>query len=391
MDYIYLDNDASTRVDDEVVEAMIPFFTKDYGMASSDFGHTYGVKCRRAIEEARAIIAEKINAEPEEVLFTSGVAESNNTAIRGMGMGKNGNMVTSTIEQKTVLNVMKFLEDHKRVKRAVVGVDNEGFVDFEELERVITKDTRVVSIQHANHEIGTIQDIARIGRLCSEKGIPFHTDASHSFLKTDIDVERMNIDLMTISAHNIYGPKGVGALYVRKGIEITPLLIGGGEQRGLRSGLEDVPAIVGFAKAVEIYNEKDNAKMRVLRDYLIDGLLGIEDTHLNGPKGKKRLCNNANITFKYVEGESILLHLDMRGIAVTTGSACFSRELTPSHVIHAIGGSHADAHGSVRFSLSKYNNRQEMDYTVKNVREVVEKLREISPVGGGKTKRGTKD
>ncbi len=376
-----MDNDASTPVRKEVLDAMLPFLTKDYGMASSEFGHAYGVNCRRAIEESRAAIAGEINAEPAEIVFTSGMAESNNLAIRGAVSFEKGDMVTSPIEQNTVLKVMKFLEGHKKVKRTVVGVDNEGFVDSGELEKAVDKNTRIVSIQHANQEMGTIQDIKKIGKLCKDKDALFHTDASHSFLKVPIDVKKMGIDLMTLTAHNVYGPKGVGALYIKEGVDIEPLLYGGGEQKGMRPGLENVPGIVGFAKAVEVYDKKGTAKMALLRDYLIEGLLKIGDTHLNGPKGNKRLCNNANVTFKYVEGESILLHLDMRGIAVTTGSACFSRELSPSHVITAIGGSHADAHGSVRFSLGKDSTKKQMDYVTRNVEEIVLKLREISSVG----------
>jgi len=380
VDYVYLDNDASTRVDPDVVKAMFPFFDRDYGMASSEFGHSFGVNGRKAINNARETIARKINAKPEEILFTSGVAESNNTAIRGVVSSKKGDIVTSAIEQNTVLNVARFVAEYKGVKHLVIGVDKQGFVNLSEMEKAISSNTSIASIQHANQEIGTIQDIARIGKLCRDKGVLFHTDASHSFLKLPIDVQKMNIDLMTLSAHNIYGPKGVGALYVRKGVEITPLLYGGGEQGGIRPGLEDVPSIVGFGKAIEIYNERDNARMRELRDYLISKLLKTKDTSLNGPTGDRRLCNNVNVTFKYVEGESILLHLDMRGIAVTTGSACFSRDLTPSHVIIALGMTHADAHGSVRFSLSRYNNKEQMDYVAKNAAEVVGKLREISPI-----------
>jgi len=382
VDYIYLDNDASTRVDDAVVKAMLPFLSTDYGMASSEFGHSYGVAGRKAIEVARGIIAKKVNASPEEIFFTSGVAESNNTALRGAVSAKKGDMVTSAIEQNTVLNTVKALAEENGVKMTLVPVDKEGFVDLKKLEDSINGNTSVVSVQHANQEIGTIQDIAKIGKMCRDKGVLFHTDASHSFLKVPIDVQKMNIDLMTLSAHNIYGPKGIGALYIRKGVEITPLIYGGGEQRGIRPGLEDVPSIVGFGKAVEAYDEKSNKGIAAVRDYLIDGLLKVKDSKLNGPRGEKRACNNVNVTFKYVEGESILLHLDMRGIAVTTGSACFSRDLTPSHVVIALGLTHGDAHGSVRFSLSKYNTKAQMDYVVKNVKEVVEKLRELSPITG---------
>ena len=380
MDYIYLDNDASTRVDDAVVKAMLPFFSKDYGMASSEFGHSPGVSGRKAIEKARAIIAARINANPDEVYFTSGVAESNNMAVRGAISAKKGDVVTSPIEQNTILNTMKALAEEKGVKMNVIGVDKEGFVDLGKLQSSLNSGRAIVSIQHANQEIGTIQDIARIGKICRDKGVLFHTDASHSFLKLPIDVQKMNIDMMTLSAHNIYGPKGVGALYIRKGVEIAPLIYGGGEQKGVRPGLEDVPSIVGFGKAVETYDEGDNKKIAALRDYLIGSLVKIKDSKLNGPRGDKRLCSNVNVTFKYVEGESVLLHLDMRGIAVTTGSACFSRDLTPSHVIIALGMSHGDAHGSVRFSLSKYNTKDQMDYVAKNAAEVVEKLREISPI-----------
>jgi len=380
VDYVYLDNDASTRVDESVVKAMLPFFSNDYGMASSEFGHSPGVAGRKAIEAAREDIAKKINASPDEIYFTSGVAESNNLALRGAVSAKKGDIITSSIEQNTVLNTAKALAEEKGIGNIVVGVDKEGFIDLGNLEKKINKNTSLVSIQHANQEIGTIQDIAKIGKLCRDNGVLFHTDASHSFLKMPIDVEKMNVDLMTLSAHNIYGPKGAAALYIRKGVNTAPLFYGGGEQKGMRPGLEDVPSIVGFGKAVEVYDEKNNKKVAVLRDALIEKLLKIRDASLNGPTGDKRLCNNVNVTFKYVEGESILLHLDMRSIAVTTGSACFSRDLTPSHVIIALGRSHADAHGSVRFSISKYNTKEQMGYVAKNVKEVVEKLREISPI-----------
>jgi cysteine desulfurase len=378
VDYIYLDNDSATRLDDRVVKAMLPRFSESYGAASSEFGHRFGVESRKGVEAARAIIAEKIGASPGEILFTSGVAESNNLALRGAVSPKKG-MLTSAIEQNTVLNTAKSLAEDRGISLKISPVDQEGFIDFRALEKSLDENIGMVSIQHANQEIGTVQDIAKIGKLCRERGVLFHCDASHSFLKTGIDVERMNVDLMTLSAHNIYGPKGAAALYVRKGVEINPLFYGGGEQKGLRPGLEDVPSIVGFGKAVGVYDEKDNKRMAGLRDYLIASLVKIKDTELNGPR-EKRLCNNVNISFKYIEGESILLHLDMRGIAVTTGSACFSQDLMPSHVISAIGRSHADAHGSVRFSLSKYNTKGQMDYVTENVREVVEKLREISPL-----------
>lgn len=263
-----------------------------------------------------------------------------------------------------------------------LNVNEEGFVDIEELKNEISQETLLVSIQHVNQEIGTIQDIEAIGKICVKKGALFHVDAVQSFTKLPIDVKKMKVDLLSISAHKIGGPKGIGALYLRKGVNLTPLIEGGYNEFGLRSGTENIPGAVGFAKAVEIVNGSQVRHMEKLRDSLIEGLLEIPESRLNGPKGEKRACNNVNVTFKYVEGESMLLHLDIRGIIVTTGSACFSQTLEPSHVILALGLKHEDAHGSIRFSLSRYNTEEEIRYTVENVREVVEKLREISPFRG---------
>ena len=376
-------------VDPEVVKAMEEYELKEYGVASSDFGNTFGVNARKAIEGARTTIAKKISAEPTEVIFTSGATESNNLAIFGAVSAAGGcsHIITSKIEHQSVLNVFKYLEKKRGCKVTYVDVDDEGFVDLDQLEKSITEKTSLVSIAHANHEIGTIQDIAAIGGICRKKGAMFHTDASQSFLRSHIDVKKMNIDLLTISAHLIHGPKGIGALYVRDGITIDPIMYGGFQEKGLRPGTESIPLIAGFGKAVELVDENQNKKMAELRNKLIDELLRIPDTRLNGPMGDKRLCNNVNITFKYIEGESLLLHLDMRGIAVTTGSACFSRELMPSHVIIALGLTHGDAHGSMRLSLSRYTTKEEIDYTTQQIKEVVEKLREISPlteIKGGK-------
>jgi cysteine desulfurase len=379
---IYLDNATTTALDPEVLEAMKPYFSEWYGTPTHEYGHSFGLKARETLEKSREVIARSIGAEPGEVIFTSGGTESNNLAIKGVALASKdkSNIITSKIEHSSVLNVVRSL-GKAGFKTSYIGVDGEGFVDLEQLEKEINEETLLVSIQHANQEIGTIQNIEEIGSVCREKDVLFHVDAVQSFTKVSIDVKKMNIDLLSISAHKIHGPKGVGALYVREGVKLKPLIEGEYHEFGLRSGAENIPGIVGFAKAVEIADESQIEHMRRLRDYLIDGLLEIGDSRLNGPRGDRRLCNNVNITFKYVEGESVLLHLDMRGIIVTTGSACFSQTLQPSHVILALGLKHEDAHGSVRFSLSKYNTIEEMDYTIKNVKEVVEELRAISPVG----------
>lgn len=377
-----MDNATSTVLDPEVLEAMKPYFFEWYDSPTHEYGHTFGLKAREALEESREVVARSLNAEPEEIIFTSGGAESNNLAIKGLALAKGDkrHLITSKIEHTSVLNVVKSLE-RTGFRASYLNVDGEGFVDLEELKDELSTDTLLVSIQHANQEIGTIQKLKEIGEICKEKGALFHVDAVQSFTKVKIDVKELNIDLLSISTHKIHGPKGIGALYVRKGVKLKPLIEGGYHEFGLRAGTENVPGAVGFAKAIEIVEESQLEHMRKLRDYLMDGLLEIEDSRLNGPRGDERLCNNVNITFRFVEGESVLLHLDMRGIIVTTGSACFSKTLEPSHVILALGLKHEDAHGSVRFSLSKYNIREEIEYTIENVREVVEQLRMISPVG----------
>lgn len=380
---IYLDNASTTKVDPEVVRAMQPYFSKIYGTPTTEYGHSFGLKASEAIEISRETIAKRINAEPEEIIFTSGGTESNNLAIKGLAyiIKERDHIITSKSEHKSVLNVFKSLEG-SGFKTTYLNVDREGFVDLEQLRNSITKRTFLVSIQHANQEVGTIQNIKDVGEICQERSVFLHTDAVQSFTKAPIDVDEMEIDLLSISAHLIHGPKGIGALYKRRDVEIKELIEGEYNEFGLRAGTENIPNIVGFAKSVEIAKEKEVKHMTELRDILIKKLLKMPDSKLNGPEGKKRICNNVNVTFRYVEGESLLLHLDMRGIIVTTGSACFSKTLEPSHVILALGLKHEDAHGSVRFSLSKYNTEEEMEYTVENVRDVVEKLREISSVGG---------
>jgi cysteine desulfurase len=293
---------------------------------------------------------------------------------------KGKHLVVSTIEDFPVLHSAKALEE-EGFEVTLVKVDKEGFIDLEKLKEVIREDTIVVSIQHANQEIGTIQDIRAIGEICKDSGVLFHTDATHSYRRIPLDVSKVPVDLVTISGHTIHGPKGIGGLFIREGTPITKMMDGGFQEYNRRGGLENIPGAVGFAKAAELVTSEENENLKKMRQYLTKEILTkVSDTMLNGPRDK-RLPHNANITFKHVEGESITLHLDMKGIAVSTGSACFSRSLEGSHVIFGIGGDHERAHGSVRFTLGRYNTMQDMDTVMGAVAEVVEKLREISPLG----------
>ena len=372
---VYLDNGATTRVDDSVVDTMLPFFEENYGNASSL--HSFGRDAKVAVEHARATIAKKINALPEEIIFTSSGTEADNLAILGVSHDtKKNHIILSKIEHHAVHMTCEALES-KGVALTYLDVDPDGFIDLNQLKRSITDKTLLVTIIHANNEIGTIQDIDAIGKICKEKKVLFHIDAVQSFTKVQIDVKKTHVDLISMSSHKIHGPKGVGALYVRKGIKIRPILHGGGHERGIRPGTENVPGIVGFGKASELDPEIE--KMTKQRDYLINELLKISETKLNGSRSK-RLCNNVNISFKYVEGEGLLMHLDLAGIAVSTGSACSSHSLEASHVLLAIGLTHEIAHGSIRFTLSKYTTKDELDYTVRKVKEIVEQLRKFSPL-----------
>jgi len=374
---VYLDNGATTEVSPEVVRAMQPYFTKKYGNASSL--HQFGRETKEALDNSRKVIAKKLNAHFEEIVFTSGGSESDNSAIKGVAYASEGNqIITSKIEHPAVLETCRALEE-EGFKVDYLDVDEEGFVNIQQLEKLITKKTILVSIIHGNNEVGVIQDIQKIGEICKENGVLFHTDAVQSFTKVPIDVRAVNIDLLSLSSHKIHGPKGIGALYVRKGIKLNKLIHGGHHEFNLRAGTENIPGVVGFAKAADLLKFKDIEKMIKLRDYLIKELLKIENTKLNGSLDA-RLCNNVNISFGFVEGESLLLHLDNKGIAVSTGSACSSQSLEPSHVLMAMGLSHETAHGSIRFTLSKYNKKEEIDYVIKQVNSVVQNLRRISPL-----------
>ncbi len=386
MNIIYLDNANSTRVDDEVIKIMEIYFREKYGIPGGEFGHKFEEEALEALEKARETIARKINANPDEIIFTSGDLESNNLAIIGTlrALKEKCGIVTSKIEQKSVLDVFKFFE-RNGYEATYVSVDREGFINLEEFEKSV-KRAKFASIQFANKEIGTIQDIKAIGEICEENDVIFHCDASHAFCKVDIDVKKLNVDLMTLSSCLIHGPKGVSALYVKEGIKLEPILFGDARERGIRPGFIDVAYAVGFAKAVELFKKEDINRMRNLRDYLIKKLSEIEDSELNGPLGDKRLCNNVNFSFKYVEGEAVVLNLNMKGIIVGTGSACYSPELEPSHVILALGKGYEASHSSIRMVLSKYNTKEEVEIAYKELKETINYLRSISPFKAGSCK-----
>jgi len=378
---VYLDHGATAPVDHKVVEAMKPYFTKVFGNASSL--HRFGREAAEALERSREVIAKRINAKPGEIVFTSGGSEADNLALKGITYSKKkGHVITSAIEHPAVLETCKFLKE-TGFEVTYLPVDREGFVNIDDLADAFTDETVLVSIIHANNEIGTIQDIEAIGELCREKDIPFHTDAVQSFTKVPIDVEKQNISLASFSAHKIRGPKGVGALYIREDLKkkILKQVHGGHHEYDLRAGTANIPGVAGFAKAVEVATDAHVKYMRNLRDKLVDELLKIEETHLNGPRGDKRLCNNANISFHFIEGEGILLALDAKGIAVSTGSACSSASLETSHVLTAIGLSHEVAHGTMRYTVGRENTKEEIDYAIDATKEVVEKLRKMSPLG----------
>jgi len=382
--FVYLDNAAATRLDERVVEAMKPYFLDVYAVATSEFGYSQGIEAREALDKARETLANVLGASRKEFIFTSGSTESSNVALKGvalaLGEKKGKHIIVSKIEDFPVLHSAKALEK-QGFRVSYLDVDSDGFVDLDQLRESITDETILVSIQHANQEIATIQDIETIGRICRGKGVLFHTDATHTFTRVPLDVKKVLMDLVTVSAHTIHGPKSIGGLYIRKGTPIAKWVDGGFQEFDLRAGIENIPGAVGFAKAVELVTPEENKRLQAMRDHLIDRVLvEIPSTTLNGHRWK-RIPQNANITFHLVEGESITLHLDMRGFAVSTGSACFSRSLEASHVILGIGGDHERAHGSVRFTFGRYNTMEDVDAVVKTLAEVVQELRIISPLG----------
>ena len=381
---VYLDNSAATRLDERVQEVMKPYFFDKYAVATSEFAYSQGIEAREALDGAREAIALALGAAPEEFIFTSGSTESSNIALKGvalaLGNRKGKHLIVSKIEDFPVLNSARALEK-QGFRVTYLDVDNDGFVNLDKLRDSITNETILVSIQHANQEIGTIQDIENIGRICREKEVLFHTDATHTFTRVPLNVKRIPADLITVSGHTIHGPKGIGVLYIRQGTRIAKWIDGGFQEFDLRAGLENIPGAVGFAKAIELVTTQETEQLQAMRDRVIDRILAeIPDTTLNGHRWK-RLPQNANISFHFIEGESITLHLDMHGFAVSTGSACFSRSLEGSHVIFGIGGDHERARGSIRFTFGRYNTMKDVDSVVQTLTEVVQELRSISPLG----------
>ena len=378
----YLDNSATTRLDERVLEEMRPYFLERYAVATSEFGYSMGLDSRDALDTARTSLAQYLGAPNEDLIFTSGDTESSNTALKGVSkaLSKKGkHLIVSKIEDFPVLNSAKTLEQDG-FKITYLEVDGEGFVDTDKLQSSITGETTLVSIQHANQEIGTVQEIKAIADICHDKKVTYHADATHTFRRLPLDVSKVPVDLLTISAHTIHGPKGVGGLYVRSGTQISKWMDGDFQEANRRAGLENIPGIIGFAKAASLITEDENRHIQELRDSLIKKVINrVPQTILNGSP-VKRTPQNANITFHYVEGESITLHLDMKGFEVSTGSACFSRTLEASHVIMGIGGDHERAHGSIRFSLSRFNNMDDVDSAVEALSEIVSNLRKISPL-----------
>ncbi len=375
---IYLDNSATTRTAPEVVEAMSPYFSTSYGNASSL--HAFGREAHRAVEESRGAIAELLGAQPEEIVFTAGATEANNLAIIGSAFSSNGrkHLITTAIEHHAVLHTVEWLRT-QGFDATVLDVDPTGRVDPEQVREAIRPDTLLVSVMTGNNEIGTLQPIEEIGRICRDHGVRFHTDAVQALGKVPLPVDAA--DLLSISAHKFHGPKGVGFLFVRKGIKLTPILHGGGHERGRRSGTENVPGIVGMAAAAKLALGEQDAtsnRMRALRARMIDAVTQLRGTRLNGHR-EESLPHIANFSFEAIEGESLVMRLDERGIAVSTGSACSSPNLEPSHVLIAIGVPLSMAHGSLRVSTGRQTTEQEIDEFLDVLPEVVEGLRAISP------------
>ncbi len=379
MDEIYLDNGATTPLDPKVEEKMKEFWLDNFGNPSSV--HTIGRRARDVVEESRKTIAKSVNAKTHEIYFTSGGTESNNWVIKGIAFAlrkKGKHIITTKIEHKCILESCRWLEG-LGYEITYLDVDEGGFVDEEKLKEAIRRDTVLVSIIHGNNEIGTIQDIKRLGKLCRDLGVYFHTDACQSYTKVPIDVKDMCVDLMTLNAHKIHGPKGVGALYIHDGVEIHPLLHGGGQEKGKRSGTSNVPGIVGFAEAVRLGLDKRHVEyMKKLRDKLGRRLLDLEETELNGPSLEnvdERLCNNLNIMFRGVDNEVLGSVLDARGVYVSAGSACSARSTKPSHVLLAIGRTEDEARNSIRITLSRFNTEDEIDRAGEIIEEEVRKIR----------------
>jgi cysteine desulfurase len=383
MKRIYFDYAATTPADPEVVSAMLPYFSEVFGNPSSL--HYFGRQANNAVESAREIAAGFIGAKSEEIIFTSGGTESDNFALKGIAYAnssKGRHIITSNIEHHAILESCQFLESNG-FKVTYLPVQSNGILNPDEVKKSISRETILISVMHANNEIGSIQQINEIGKIAKENKIYFHTDAVQSFGHIPINVDELNIDMLSASAHKIYGPKGVGLLYLRKGTKIQPFLNGGSQEKKLRASTHNVPGIIGFGKAIELASKnmgKEILQLTNLRDKLINGVItNIENIKLNGDS-KQRLPNNANFSIKFVEGEGMVLGLDLEGIAVSSGSACTSGSLEPSHVLRAIGRTADLAHGSVRFSFGKFNTMEEVDYALEKFIKIVARLRKMSPL-----------
>jgi cysteine desulfurase len=381
MNTIYFDNNATTKVAEEVAEEMKPFFCQLYGNPSSM--HTFGGQIARRITRARQQVAGLLGCDPSEIIFTSGGTESNNTAIKGMlaAAPDKHKIITTRVEHLAVLAVCRELENHGYTI-VELGVDRQGQLDLSQLEEQIDDDTALVSIMYANNETGTIFPIDKIAQLVISRNVVFHTDAVQAVGKLPLNMAKSNIDLLSLSGHKLHGPKGIGALYIRKGTRISPFMLGGHHEAGRRAGTENVPGIIGLGKACELaanYLQEENNRVKYLRDKLENSILEkCPDSMLNGDK-QNRLPNTTNISFEYIEGEAILLRLDKYGICASSGSACTSGSLEPSHVLRAMGVPFTAAHGSIRFSLSRYNTEEEIDYTIEKMPEIINNLRQLSP------------
>lgn len=393
MKNVYMDYSATTYVKSEVLEEMLPYFTEKFGNPSSFYGISRETK--RAIDKAREQVAKTLNCLSDEVYFTGGGSEADNWAIKGIASAqknKGNHIITTKVEHHAVLHTCEYLEKNG-FDVTYLDVDEEGFIRLEDLKNAITDKTILVSIMFANNEIGTIQPIQEIGEICRENKVLFHTDAVQAVGNIPVDVKEMNIDMLSLAGHKIYGPKGIGVLYIKKGIKIDNLIHGGAQEKNRRAGTENIASIVGIGKALELANnnlDEHMKKMIALRDKLMDGLLKIPYTRLNGPKGDRRLPGNVNICFRFIEGESILLSLDFKGVCASSGSACTSGSLDPSHVLLAIGLPHEIAHGSLRLTMGEASTEEDVDYVLEVVPPIIERLRNMSPLWDDFLKKGEK-
>jgi len=376
----YFDYAATTPVDPKVVKKMLVYFSQEYGNSASL--HSKGLTAKKALENSREICSRALNCKSKELVFTSSATESNNLALKGIAFAKKqGHLVISATEHDCVLNAGKWLQT-QGFELDILKPDQYGMINPNNVEKAIKPNTILVSIMHANNEIGTINPVREIGEMCKKNNVLFHVDASQTFGKTLIDVQKMNIDLLTASSHKMYGPKGVGLLYVKQGTEIQPILHGGGHETGLRSSTVNVAGIVGFSKAIELCleNINENREISKFRDQIIEKVLKtIPNSYLNGHP-EKRLANNAHFRFDFIEGEAIVLNLDSYGISCSTGSACSSPSLEPSHVLLSLGLRHDQAHGSLRVSLGRWTTQQDVDYFLETLPKTIKKLRDISPL-----------